>query len=107
MVCVQPESEGRRNVWRNVQSQLPKCLLPDVSGIRTTVAVRWGDVTIWNVTVRNIAILPWSNVADIFTNITRAQLDFAGLLADESPLFTHISIVLTDVAPVQSPVTIL
>ena len=91
MVCVQPESEGCQNVWRNVQSQLPKCLLPDISGIRTTVAVWWGDVTIWNIAVRNIAILPCSNVANIITNITRTQLDFTRLLADESPLFPHIS----------------
>jgi hypothetical protein len=107
MVCVQSKPEGSGDVWRDVQSQLAECLLPDVSGVRATVAIWWCNVAIWYVALRDVAVLPWScYITNVFTDITRPEPHLSRVLSNESPLFTDISLVLANFASVQSPVPI-
>ncbi len=103
------KSNGRgRNVsWSGIQSELSERLLANLT-ICSPVAVRWRNVSIWHVAIRNVAILQpcWWHVPNVLPNVACVEPDFPWLFSNESAVLTDVAIVLPDFTALQSAITI-
>ncbi|KAF5376975.1 hypothetical protein D9615_007212 [Tricholomella constricta] len=74
------------------------------------VTIYRGDLTLWNIAIRDIAFLrsvtrPY--LPNVFPNITSAQLDVARLFTNEPSLFPHVPFILPDLTEIQSAISVL